>query len=564
MSHRFARHNRDTSHREASRDDRPAIFVGGRTMLLRRRLFRKTAACRLAAMCLAVFFLGAISGCSHKEEDKRPNILWIVWDTARADRMSLYGHERPTTPNVDAWAAGARVFDDCMSAASTTVPSHASMFTGLMPSEHGVSNSEGALSDEYDTIAELLQRSGYRTYVFSANPHVSRASKNLTQGFEVEEHPWDAQYGPRARRIVAAKAKEGGPGSEVARLLRSSTTSPWIIKACGELAAGGVTKWLDSSESDKPFFVFVNYMEAHRPLLPARSFRQKVMTPSQIDPSYRVDISWPATWEYVFKLGEYTWFEQELIGLTYDAAICELDAMFGDLMASLKAGGHLDNTLVILTADHGELLGEHHMLDHQFSVHEPLVHVPLIIHYPAAFKPGRDDSPVMNFDLFPTLLSIANLDAPQAHSALAVDLLRPDPERQRIAEYLVPARHMFKSVKESFPTWDPTPFDRSLRAIRRGDQKFIWGSDGRHELYDLEVDPKESRNFIRREKVLADSLQGDLDKRLKDLREPRATDAATFAGEEARRQQGALGYVDIDEDEDRGAKDEPATTRPGS
>ncbi|MFP6578376.1 MAG: sulfatase-like hydrolase/transferase, partial [Myxococcota bacterium] len=121
---------------------------------------------------------------------RAPNILWVVWDTVRADRMSLYGHSVETTPELDRWARGARVYRDVVSAASTTEPAHASMFTGLYPSQHGTDADHRWLSEDFDTLAERLSSAGYRTYLWSANPSIS-ADENFHQGFDRVEHPWD-------------------------------------------------------------------------------------------------------------------------------------------------------------------------------------------------------------------------------------------------------------------------------------------------------------------------------------------------------------------------------------
>lgn len=125
----------------------------------------------------ALPFLGIIFGCDSSETAEPPNIIFVVWDTVRADHLSLYGHQRRTTPFLDEWAQGARIYEDCISVGSTTVPSHSSMFTGLLPSEHGTSNetSTYVLDDKFDTLAEQLRAAGYSTYMFSANPFLSHA-----------------------------------------------------------------------------------------------------------------------------------------------------------------------------------------------------------------------------------------------------------------------------------------------------------------------------------------------------------------------------------------------------
>jgi arylsulfatase A-like enzyme len=106
------------------------------------------------------------------EPPRRPNVLWIMWDTVRADHLALYGYQGGATPNLDRWAADARVFENCLSTSGYTLPSHASMFTGLLPSEHCAHNDHTLLDDSYTTIAELLRSVGYRTYLYSANPHI--------------------------------------------------------------------------------------------------------------------------------------------------------------------------------------------------------------------------------------------------------------------------------------------------------------------------------------------------------------------------------------------------------
>jgi len=156
--------------------------------------------------------------------DTRPNILWVVWDTVRADYLGLHGYNKPTTPFLDKWSQEARVFENCVSVASTTFPTHASMFTGLMPSEHQRNNTENYLGDEFTTIAELLQSSGYQTYLYSANPHISRG-RNFTQGFDAAEHPWDDKYKYEALRILRGKIVPQDRSSELTVNIRSSRIS---------------------------------------------------------------------------------------------------------------------------------------------------------------------------------------------------------------------------------------------------------------------------------------------------------------------------------------------------
>ena len=433
------------------------------------------------------------TGRTARSPATRPNILFIVWDTVRADRLSLYGHDRATTPYLDEFARQARIFENCISAGSTTVPAHASMFTGLLPTEHGASNEQPLLADGFVTLAELLRANGYRCYLYSENPHIC-ARNRFTQGFDLAEHPWSPAYQAEALRITRRKLAGTLPDSQLQQRLKRGRINNWSIKAAGELAQRGIESWLASQDPDQPCFIFVNYMEAHRPLIPPRTYRERMMTPVQLAASYQLDYGWVALWSYVFGLREKTAGELEVIAALYDAALLELDDLLHNLLDALRVQGRLDDTVIVLVGDHGEHLGEHHLLDHQFSVYEPLMKVPLIVHYPPRFAPGRERRPVTNLDLFPTLLKLAGIDAPI--ESKAVSLLAPAPDRPRLGECPAAMVGALQQVRRVFPHFDPTPWDRTLRAYYDEPYKFIEASDGRHELYHLGQDPGERQNLI--------------------------------------------------------------------
>ena len=506
---------------------------------------------RRAAAILAVAGL-ALAGCGgeHRAAPRGsgpPDLLLIVWDTARADHLSLYGHDRKTTPRLDAWARDARVFDDAVSTAGYTLPSHASIFTGLLPSEHCVDNQSPRLDDRFTTLAEILRDAGYQTFLYSENPHVAEGPTNLAQGFETVEHPWSPGRAEAARRIVLAKLPPEERTSELRDRLAAADRgeaplSAWNIKAAGELAEQATLEWLAHADPERPWFVFVNYMEAHRPTIPPRRYRERMLSAEDVEASYRVDRSWLPTWEYTFGLRDYDEHEIALTRGTYDAALAELDDLTGSLLEALAAAGRLDRAAVIVTSDHGELLGEHHMLDHQYALWEPLLRVPLVVRAPGRLAPGRDARPVANFDVFATLLELAGVDAPagtRAHSLLA-----PQQERARLAEDPAVASVGIDAVREAHPGFDPTPFRRRLRAWIEGPHKYLWSSDGRHALYDLAKDPAESRDLRGDEPELAARLAADLDAYHATLRPCRpALGAAAPVTPEERERLRALGYA---------------------
>ncbi len=472
---------------------------------------------RLPLLLLVLCAAGACGDGHPVPPPGAPNVLWVVWDTVRADRLSLYGHERPTTPRLEAWATGARVFDDALSTAGYTLPSHASLFTGLLPSEHCTHNGHPRLEDRYETLAELLHAAGWRTFLFSANPQISaQPSRNFAQGFERAAHPWDPRWRQEALAIVRSKLDPRDRSSELGARLEAAGggptgLTPWNIKAAGSLAERALLEWLGEGDPKRPWFAFLNYMEAHRPLIPPRAYRERLMSDAQVERSYEVDRSWLPMWEYTFGLRDYDDEELALTAATYDAALRELDDLFASLLDALSAAGQLENTVVVLTSDHGEHLGEHHMLDHQYSVYQPLLRVPLVIFAPGRVEPGRDDRPASSFDLFPTILALAGVDPPEGQRSRARSLLDPPAARLRLAEEPAVSEVGIRQVRRAHPDWDPSPFQRRLRALVDGSTKLLWGSDERVELYDLASDPLEERDLAAAQPERAGRLRQRLD-----------------------------------------------------
>ena len=158
------------------------------------------------------------------------------------------------------------------------------------------------------------------------------------------------------------------------------------------------------------------------------------------------------------------------------------------------------------------------MLDHQYSVYQPLLHVPLVLHYPSRVSPGRDPRPVMNIDVFPTLLELTGVAAPPDLRTRAASLLEPAASRERFAEDPAPARVAIAMVRQAHPDWDPTPWQRRLRALVDGKHKLIAGSDDRRELFDLSADPLERRDLLEQRAEVALRLERSLDAYSESLR----------------------------------------------
>lgn len=441
----------------------------------------------LAALALVV------AGCGRGES--RPNILWIVWDTVRADRMSLYGHPRETTPHLERWARSARVFD-ATAVSCWTLPSHTSMFTGLFPGEHGVNALGDRLEDRFDTIAEILGEEGYETWLFSANPFVSR-NLNLTQGFATEEHPTDAALVERARAMVLAKIDPENRATSLRGRLRKRKNSAWFIKAVGELANERFFDFLDRRAPERPFFAFINYMEAHRERVPSRRFLERTLEPEALAEAYAFEQSQRRFQRVSLGLEEpFSKDQRELIGAIYDAALLELDEHLDHLLAQLRDRRLSADTVVILTSDHGEHLGEDNSYLHQYSLREAVLSVPLVIWAPGRLAPGRETVAVTNVDLFPTILDLAGVRRPRPPDLYS--LLRPPAERPLVAEYLEAYEPLLRRFERTNPDWDSAPYRRSIRALRLGPHQLLWSSGEAPELYDLTKRPEERTNLTNR------------------------------------------------------------------
>jgi arylsulfatase A-like enzyme len=450
----------------------------------------------MACALLALLFL--LTGCSPGGNDTAPNIIWIVWDTVRADRMSLYGHSRPTTPFVDQWAKEGLVFDNCLSVASTTVPAHASMFTNLLPSGHGADNTYCFLPGELTTLPELFQQHGYQTAIYSENPYISQEA-GFTQGFDAIWHPWDPQYRDQVATALLQKLPPQMRTGRLNQKLREKGAPPWAFTACGDFGRRLLCSWLSQRDQKRPVFVFLNYMEAHLPIITPERFRHRTMTPPQVAQSYQLNNSPAATWRYVFGFSDYQPTEKEIIRATYDAALMELDELFRKLMESLKDEGLADNTIIILSSDHGEHLCEHHLLDHQYSLYQELLSVPLVIHCPSRIKAGREIKPVTNMDIFPTLLELAGIAAPDSLPAGSISLLHPASQRKRLAEYPTPHQPPIDEMRSLKPNWDPSAFLQSRLTLQIDPFKLILNQNGPPELYNLVNDRAETNNLATEE-----------------------------------------------------------------
>jgi arylsulfatase A-like enzyme len=389
----------------------------------------------------------------------------IVLDTVRADRVRCVEEGASLTPELDAFCKRSIRFTRASSTSSWTLPAHASLFTGLYPIEHGATQEHTRLDADAVTLAEILGARGYRTYGVSANPMVSRKS-GLARGFDSFEETWRSR---RGRGFP--EAAEHPNNRAVADLLGAGTNAA-------------------------PFFLFVNYIEAHRPNNPPEPYRSRALSPGRDEPAVKRARQRSARNHYLDPAA-ISAAEFAILGELYDGEIAYLDALVGGLLARMEADGQLENTLVIVTSDHGENLGDRGHFRHIFSLTGGSVRVPLLIRLPGDRRAGEVNAePVGLVDVFATLLAQAGAEPPSGPLAGRDLLASPDTSAAVVAEYYFPNQALGLFAKDSTPDPPPQlgPYLRRLRSIEADGLRFVWGSDGRHELYDLAADPEEHRD----------------------------------------------------------------------
>jgi arylsulfatase A-like enzyme len=419
----------------------------------------------------------------------RPNILLLLLDSARAANTSTYGYGRPTTPTLDRLAGGGAVFRQAVSNGCWTLPSHATMFTGRHPSSHGLQRTGDALPKGVPTLAGLLADAGYDTGCFSNNAYISEAT-NLASGFSHVDDIW-RQTNPRgmARPKMSGRLRrleQQGPAMRpVVAALRAAKRVRTMARGWQRPTAdhGAVLtnerlrRWIDERPTDRPWFAFVNYMEAHERYSPPRPWDRRFLPAG----TSRASVAGLGSkGEILASTGRRR--ERSLAILTglYDGAIGYLDARIGELLDDLEASGRLEDTVVIVTADHGDSLGEHGYLGHRLYLYEELVRVPLVISYPGAFPAGTAvDDQVELGDLFPTLLELGGTAPAEGTTPFRSLVGSSGPPPFAVLENTAP-----KSLDLV-----------QMRALRTPSRKFIWRSDGRHQLFDLAADPAEEHDL---------------------------------------------------------------------
>lgn len=398
------------------------------------------------------------------------SVVLIVLDNLRRDHLSLYGHPRNTSPHIDAWAQGALVFDNAVSTAGWTLPSHASMFTGLHVRSHGAHGYRGGKPDnnalplrgEVRTLAEIARDAGVATGAVVANHHLLGREFGVDQGFD--------DY--RVLRPVAG-VRFGALDRAILRFDRYAYTAiDWPYHRAPFVTDLAID-WLRQHDGVQRF-LFVNYMDVHRP---------NDQPGDEVVP-WEDEIVIPGYYPQVNVVLEHKPLDPRIVRSlrnSYDREMRFLDREVHRLLRFLEESGQAEHTLVILTSDHGEYFGEHDLINHMMHVYGEVTNVPLMLRGPG-IGPGRTDALVQLVDVFPTALAALGVPVPpesQGQSLLAPEM------RPALAEWHASADGHLLDPKYG------GRFERDVVGFQDGSLRLIRYQDGQAELYDLANDPRE-------------------------------------------------------------------------
>lgn len=474
------------------------------------------------ALLVGALGLSLLVSCADAEPPRK-NVVLVVIDTLRADRTSLHGCERETTPSIDAWAEGGTVFERASATSSWTVPSMGMLLTGRYRCGTGKT-----LSESQRLLSQVLQGAGYRTVGIVANPIL-----NSLQGFEVGYERYELTV--RNYESALVERRWGWPASVV------------VDKAIG---------WIRDHGSERPFMLYLHLMDPHFPFDPIEGvpFHWQADTSDERRAIYESHLAE----QHAGAITPNQYIGMERMLASYDAEILQADSELQRLFAYLSETGLDENTLVVLTSDHGEGLWEHSSADgwvnkssftqsivpelyrgHGEQLYGELIHVPLVFVGPGVPSALRDDRPVSLIDVVPTILSILDVASPtELHGTPLFGDPRLD-EREEI--FSICARGASITVDGRWKLLLPT-----ARVLERG---------GAPALYDLDIDPGEDHPIQDAERTRR------LSARIAAWRARHEEDAEKMSIDEQRALLLQMGYVglaeDLDEDmtaEERGER----------
>ncbi len=425
---------------------------------------------------------------SPKAKQGAPNVLFIVLDTVRATCLSLNGHYRPTTPNLERLAQRGMIFTEARATAPWTAPSHASMMTGRQAHELSIAPSI-PLDGTHPTLAEVLAEQGYATAGFVGNIYYCNALYGFDRGFGRFEDSYENR---------TASAYEALWSTGIGRRIVYAAGHPMtlddgetLLRKNASMLNRDVISWLDEKPADRPFFAFINYYDAHRPYHytgddDLRFGRAALPFEEQraIERRYE-DLLAGKPLPEGFTGEQITIDALELFHDAYDSCIAHLDRQVGRLIDEFERRGQLDNTLIVITSDHGELLGEHGMVAHGATVYRQESHVPLLIVPPRGGAPQLITEPASLRDIPATVADYVGLGDRSPFPGRTLSRFFLGGTASNDPEFVLCELQHYVAFPEDAQI--PFRFGPSASLVAR-DRVYIRGYDGGEELYDLRND----------------------------------------------------------------------------
>lgn len=441
-------------------------------------------------------FSSVINSRNAQYTGKIPHLCLIVLDTIRGDHLSCYGHPFLTSPNLDKVAAEGLLCTNAFSTSNWTPPGHISIFTGKYPSQHGT-NGRRHMPDNLLSLAELLNQEGYYSIAIYNNKIAGR-NVNITQGFDRDYGVFLNSWVYPAWKRLKDKLILKDQGAK-ATFSMALATSRWVSRKGGHL------------------FLFLNLFEPHWSYEIHEPFFSDFITPSQkaaipdlgkVDAlrQYRKNIVYDSVkFEQLNEAG-YAYHRA-----AYDSEIAYVDYQFGYYYEGVRDAKLLDQTLLIVTADHGEFLGEHNSLGHPAILFDPVLRIPLMIRYPQMIAPSVIDDYVSNVDIFPTTLSLMGYSELIPDDVEGINILdsREEGNRLILSENLWPTIWIDKDEKI-----ESADFEGACYALRNGSYKLILNSDSLFFksfpqdtlLLNINADPMEMQDIHSVHQKITDSL----------------------------------------------------------
>ena len=463
----------------------------------------------------------------------RPNVLFLVMDTARA--QSVLPSENPgVMPNLESFQEEATTFSDAITSAPWTLPSHASMFTGQYTTDHGTNAGSLIFEPDVKPLAEQLCQSGYETMAISNNSWIS-PEFGFDAGFDHFYGGWELlRGGVDLQEVVRENSSRIQQFKEIVDKLTINNLHKTILNTAyawgyhrrydyGAKFTNYRIKRLLSKTWDRsqPFFMFVNYLEPHLTYDPPKPYRWKYI-PDDLSREQLESVD-QEPWEYL--AGNVDMAEDDFRALEalYEGELNYLDYRLGQLFDFLRSEDIFDETLVFVVGDHGENIGDHGLMDHQYCLNDTLLRVPLIIRHPELVPSGwKTDALVELRDLYPTILNLCDVNTSFDESVSSFSLGEEGyiddttvGDREFVfAEYVVPQPDLDElrlrtDNEEALAFLDS--LDQSLQCLRTEDWKYIRSHDGSAELFDLNSDPGETNNIVDNHSELITDFEERLD-----------------------------------------------------